>query len=252
MQVTDFDFIVIGSGFRRQRLGPPADREGLSGGGHGDGPPLDAGEPAAHQLADLALDLAAGLALRGFFNIDAFRHVMILHGCAVGGGSITYANTLLVPRDGRSGRTDRGRAWRHWKAEMPRHYDTAVRMLGVTENRILGPADQILKHAAEARGSGRHLLSHAGRGLRSAGRRVRRQTVSRSVLRRRRTGAHHLHRLRRLHDGLPLQREEHAGPELPLPGGEARRPGVRRNQGGGCPAAGRQARTEATATRCVP
>ena len=24
---------------------------------------------------------------------------MILHGCAVGGGSITYANTLLVPRE---------------------------------------------------------------------------------------------------------------------------------------------------------
>jgi cholesterol oxidase len=24
---------------------------------------------------------------------------MIMHGCAVGGGSITYANTLLAPRD---------------------------------------------------------------------------------------------------------------------------------------------------------
>ena len=38
-----------------------------------------------------------GLGLRGFFNIEPFRHVLILHGCAVGGGSITYANTLLVP-----------------------------------------------------------------------------------------------------------------------------------------------------------
>src|SRR3982751_5502700 len=40
------------------------------------------------------------LALRGFFNIEPFRHVVILHGCAVGGGSITYACTSLVPRNG--------------------------------------------------------------------------------------------------------------------------------------------------------
>src|ERR1035437_6204086 len=39
------------------------------------------------------------LGLRGFFNISVFRHVLIFHGCAVGGGSITYANTLLVPKD---------------------------------------------------------------------------------------------------------------------------------------------------------
>src|ERR1019366_10504893 len=41
-----------------------------------------------------------------------------------------------------------------WKAEMPRHYATALRMLGVVENRILGPADRILQRAAEAQGAG--------------------------------------------------------------------------------------------------
>jgi len=35
--------------------------------------------------------------LRGFLSLRLFRHVMILHGNAVGGGSITYAQTLLVP-----------------------------------------------------------------------------------------------------------------------------------------------------------
>src|SRR5204863_7763002 len=80
-------------------------------------------------------------------------HVMILHGCAVGGGSITYANTLLVPSDS---------IWTHgswaglapWISEMPRHYATAMRMLGVTENRILGPADRLLHRAAETCGVG--------------------------------------------------------------------------------------------------
>jgi cholesterol oxidase len=94
-----------------------------------------------------------GLALRGFFNIRIFRHVLILHGCAVGGGSITYANTLLVPKDSV---WDEG-SWAglaNWKAEMPRHYQTALRMLGVIENRILGPADRLLRSAAEAAGVG--------------------------------------------------------------------------------------------------
>jgi cholesterol oxidase len=78
---------------------------------------------------------------------------MILHGCAVGGGSITYANTMLIPRDSiwESG------SWAglvDWKAEMPPHYREAARMLGVTENRIMGPADRILRRAAEGAGVG--------------------------------------------------------------------------------------------------
>ena len=88
------------------------------------------------------------LALRGFFNMRFFRHVTILHGCAVGGGSITYAATLLRPPD---------KVWEmgswaglaDWKAEMPRHYATASRMLGVVPNTILGPADHLLKRVAE-------------------------------------------------------------------------------------------------------
>ena len=32
--------------------------------------------------------------LRGFLHLALFKHVLILHGNAVGGGSITYAQTL--------------------------------------------------------------------------------------------------------------------------------------------------------------
>jgi len=91
--------------------------------------------------------------LRGFLNLRLFRHVMILHGNAVGGGSITYANTLLVPptsvwSDGNWAGLD------NWDAQMPAHYATAKRMLGVTQNLRPGPADARLKQMADATGLG--------------------------------------------------------------------------------------------------
>jgi cholesterol oxidase len=93
------------------------------------------------------------LGLRGFFNMRMFRHVVVLHGCAVGGGSITYGNTLLVPPD---------HVWQQgswaglgeWQQEMPSHYERAKRMLGVTVNRCLGPADLRLKEMAQVVGAG--------------------------------------------------------------------------------------------------
>jgi cholesterol oxidase len=149
----DFDFIVIGSGF--------------------------GGSVSAHRLTEKGYRVAVmemgrrwppenlpktnwniwrwfwrpSLGLRGFFSIEWFRHVAVLHGCAVGGGSITYANTLLRPKDSI---WDSG-SWAgiaDWKAEMPRHYDTAERMLGVVENHILGPSDHLLKIAAVNAGVG--------------------------------------------------------------------------------------------------
>jgi cholesterol oxidase len=94
-----------------------------------------------------------GLGLYGFYNMRPFQHVMILCGNAVGGGSITYANTMLIPHD----EVWREGSWKglaDWEAEMPAHYATARRMLGVTENRILGDADHVLKKMAEANGFG--------------------------------------------------------------------------------------------------
>lgn len=93
------------------------------------------------------------LGLRGFFDMRLFRHATIFHGCAVGGGSITYAATLLEPH----AKVWESSTWAglaDWKAEMPLHYATATRMLGVAENNILGPADHMLRRTAEWAGCG--------------------------------------------------------------------------------------------------
>ncbi|HUI41973.1 MAG TPA: GMC family oxidoreductase [Terriglobia bacterium] len=149
----DFDFIVIGSGFggsvSAHRLTEKGYRVAVMEMGRRWGP---------ENLPKTSWRLRRwlwrpGLALYGFFNLEFFRHVVIAHGCAVGGGSITYANTLLVPRDviWENG-TWAGLA--PWKSEMPPHYETALRMLGATDNCILGPADHLLKRVADAAGVG--------------------------------------------------------------------------------------------------
>jgi cholesterol oxidase len=150
-QQFDFDFIVIGSGF--------------------------GGSVAAHRLTEKGYSVAVmemgrrwtrqnlprtswaihrwfwrpQLGLRGFFNMRLFRHATIFHGCAVGGGSITYAGTLLAPPH-KVWNVGSWKGLADWQTEMARHYETASRMLGVTQNTILGPADHLLKKTAEATG----------------------------------------------------------------------------------------------------
>jgi len=93
------------------------------------------------------------LGLHGFFNMRFFRHATIFHGCAVGGGSITYAATLL-PAPEKVWESGSWAGLADWKSEMPAHYQTASRMLGVAENNILGTADHLLRSAGEASGCG--------------------------------------------------------------------------------------------------
>ena len=95
----DFDFIVIGSGFGGSvsalRLTEKGYRVGV----------LEMGRRwTPENLPKTSWQMhrwfwRPGIALRGFFNMRFFRHVTILHGCAVGGGSITYAGTMLRPFD---------------------------------------------------------------------------------------------------------------------------------------------------------
>jgi cholesterol oxidase len=91
------------------------------------------------------------LGFRGIFQMRFFRHVTVLAGAGVGGGSLVYANTLPVPKRGFF-ESPSWKALGEWERELAPHYRVAQRMLGAQPVPFLTPPDRILRQIAEDRG----------------------------------------------------------------------------------------------------
>ncbi len=84
----------------------------------------------------------------GFFRITPFRHVTVLSGVGVGGGSLVYANTLPVPKP----EFFKASSWAHladWEQELKAFYPLATKMLGAVPCPRLETGDKALKTLAE-------------------------------------------------------------------------------------------------------
>ena len=79
--------------------------------------------------------------------------MLILAGAGVGGGSLVYANTLYEPPQPFFD-DPQWRGITDWRAELAPFYDQAKRMLGVTRNPTMTPADKAIKKVAERMGRG--------------------------------------------------------------------------------------------------
>ncbi|MFN8169401.1 MAG: GMC family oxidoreductase N-terminal domain-containing protein [Candidatus Nanopelagicales bacterium] len=97
---------------------------------------------------------APEVGLRGYFRQTLLRHVVVVHGIGVGGGSVVYAAVLLRPTP---------HAWQapgwtatglDWARELDAHYATAASMLGVETNPYVGAQDRWLESAATSMGAG--------------------------------------------------------------------------------------------------
>lgn len=82
------------------------------------------------------------LKLYGIQMLTLFKHIFVLHGGGVGGGSLVYANQLLVPPDDVFHKKEWGPG--NWKAKLRPFYDQAKYMLGATPCPSVGKADKIL------------------------------------------------------------------------------------------------------------
>jgi cholesterol oxidase len=88
---------------------------------------------------------------RGIFQMRFFKHVTVLAGAGVGGGSLVYANTLPIPKRG----FFVSPSWAKladWERELTPHYAVARRMLGATQVPFLTAPDRLLREIATQRG----------------------------------------------------------------------------------------------------
>ncbi len=150
-QNTDYDVVVVGSGFGGSvtalRLTEKGYRVGV----------LEAGRRFNDtDFATTSWDVrkfvwAPRLGLFGIQRIHLLRDCLVLAGAGVGGGSLNYANTLYKP----SAPFFNDPQWKDitdWEDELSPFYDQGQRMLGVVRNPHMTPADQIIKSVAEDMG----------------------------------------------------------------------------------------------------
>jgi cholesterol oxidase len=149
----DYDVVIVGSGFGGSvsalRLVEKGYRVAVieAGARFGDG-----------DFAQTSFDLKRFLfrpeiGCYGIQRIDAVRDSLILAGAGVGGGSLVYANTLYEPLDP----FYKDAQWRDitdWKSELAPYYDQAKRMLGVVENPLRTPSDDVMEKVANDLGVG--------------------------------------------------------------------------------------------------
>jgi cholesterol oxidase len=145
----DADWIVVGSGF----VGCVSALRLAEGGWST--LVLECGRRFAdNEFAKSSWDLrryfwAPALGLRGIMRLSLFRDVFIATGAGVGGGSLGYANTLYRPKDDEFYRAEQWAALGDWKRELHAHYDTAERMLGVTDYGPPGHTDELIRRLGE-------------------------------------------------------------------------------------------------------
>lgn len=92
------------------------------------------------------------LGLTGFFKLNFFRHVAVLSGVGVGGGSLVYANTLPVPKVGFF-TTGSWAGLRDWQQELQPYYELAKRMLGVAQHPYMSRSDKVMQTLASQMGN---------------------------------------------------------------------------------------------------
>jgi cholesterol oxidase len=143
----DYDYIVIGSGFGGAVSALRLAEKGYKVLVLEKGKWLTAQDfPATNWNLKKWLWLPA-LNFFGLFKLTFFRHVAILSGVGVGGGSLVYANTLPVPKE----KFYKAATWAHladWETELKPFYQIALKMLGATPNPRLEVGDQALKQLA--------------------------------------------------------------------------------------------------------
>ncbi|SHL11071.1 cholesterol oxidase [Desulfatibacillum alkenivorans DSM 16219] len=150
----DYDFVVVGSGFGGSvsalRLTEKGYKVAVIEQGRRIGP-KDVQAADEKPLRNFFWMPAAKM--NGFFTQTIFRHVQIVGGVGLGGGSLVYAAVLLKPKTG----FFKDPVWSNfgvdWEQELEPHYEEVKRMLGLTNNPNFDLQDEYLKKTARTMGA---------------------------------------------------------------------------------------------------
>ena len=88
------------------------------------------------------------MGLKGIFQMSFMKHMTVLHGVGVGGGSLVYANTLPTPKS-EFFQSGSWASMADWETELAPHYATAKRMLGAAPNPVETTGDRVLQDIAK-------------------------------------------------------------------------------------------------------
>lgn len=152
-QQNDYDVLVIGSGFGGSVTALRLTEKGYRVGVLEAGKRFEDSDFAKTSWRLRRFLYFPKLGLNGIQRLHFLRNVVVMAGAGVGGGSLVYANTLYVPPDA----FFNDKQWAHitdWKSELAPYYDQASRMLGVTPNPTMTPADTAMKQVADEMGVG--------------------------------------------------------------------------------------------------
>jgi cholesterol oxidase len=153
MSSFDYDWVVIGSGFGGSVSALRLAEKGYKVAVLECGARVDDDDFAVKTSDAKRYYWMPYLGMKGIFRLTLFKDIFIGSGCGVGGGSLGYANTLYRPLPG----FYTNQQWSEladWQRELAPHYDTAERMLGVTDYDTDGPADLLLREYGESIGVG--------------------------------------------------------------------------------------------------
>ena len=89
----------------------------------------------------------------GIMKMSIFRHIVIVSGTGVGGGSLVYANTLPIPKSPFF-KTGSWAGLKDWENELKPYYQTALKMLGAAKNPAFFDGDHAMKAMSEQMGIG--------------------------------------------------------------------------------------------------
>jgi cholesterol oxidase len=149
----DFDVLVVGSGFGGSVTALRLTEKGYRVGVLEAGARFEDGDYPTTSWDLRRYLFRPEVGCYGIQRVDALTDSMILSGAGVGGGSLVYANTLYEPLTPFF-EDPQWRGITDWKDELVPFFDQAKRMLGVVENPLRTPADDVMEKVATDMGVG--------------------------------------------------------------------------------------------------